>query len=133
MHSIISETNGWELEVIADGGPKPYASPESVPPPGSLDGCSHLVLTRKSDPDAFSKYIAGIRLEERQRNTYVGVEAIVLREAIVGRSDCNPTPENTEKDVLYFRHRIFDGEGAKDRAARYSHACKREIDRLFFS
>jgi len=117
VHTYISQTDGWNLEMLADDSDQLQSNSTLDK---ELQGCSFIKETRENN-----EYVSEIRYEEQKHNRLVFVEAMVF--ARHGRG------ENTEEDILYFRRQRFEGFFCKGEAARYARTLKTEIDRKYFS
>ena len=111
MHDLLKSEN-WEVETIRDDSDKdPQATIEE-----RLRGCSFMELTRENE-----KYIATLRVEEKEHNAFFQVEADVL----LNRGDAF---EYTGQQLHYFRRRLIRGESARREATKAAKKYQDEID-----
>ena len=115
MHDLIKSGN-WEVETIRDDSDTdPQTTIEE-----RLRGCSFMELTREN-----KRYIATLRVEEKEHDAFFQVEADVL----LNRGN---TFEYTGQQVNFFRRKLIKREGARREAAEYALKVQQQIDQNFF-
>src|SRR3989338_7462542 len=115
MHDLIKSGN-WEVETIRDDSDTdPQTTIEE-----RLRGCSFMELTREN-----KKYIATLRVEEKEHNTSFQVEADVL-------PNRGSKFEYTGQHIYCFRRKLIKGRGARREAAEYAQNVQQQIDESFF-
>ncbi|HLC97905.1 MAG TPA: hypothetical protein VJC21_03945 [Candidatus Nanoarchaeia archaeon] len=114
MHDLIKSGN-WEVETIRDDSDTdPQTTIEE-----RLRGCSFMELTREN-----KRYIATLRVEEKEHDAFFQVEADVL----LNRGDAF---EYTGQQLHYFRRLLIEGESARGEAAKAAKKYQDEIDEIF--
>lgn len=117
MHTIFSQADGWNDEVLRDDS-QPGSEPGNLA--DNLPGCTFIVKVRKNQD-----YTATIRYEEHQHNRYVSVEAVVYRRNGSGEM-------KTLEDAVFLEEKDFTGEQSKANAASYALQLKQQITQQYF-